>query len=102
MTGFMRDKGYHAGALAVLSAWAASTALAATIALPGDRFYPESLTSTADGTVYVGSAGQGGIVRIAPGATATQVFVAPGAFQTRSILGVLADERSQTLWVCSS
>src|SRR5712664_3904238 len=34
-----------------------------SIALPGARAFPESITSTSDGTLFVGRLGEGGIVR---------------------------------------
>ncbi len=79
----------------------AAIAHAANIELPGKRLYPESLTATADGTLYVGSAGGGGVMRIAPGATLAAQWIAPGAASSRSILGVFADEHRGLLWVCS-
>jgi streptogramin lyase len=74
----------------------------AQIVLPGDSAYPESVTSTADGTFYVGSLAAGGIFHAAPGAGQADVWIKPGTFGTRSIFGVYADEKSQTLWVCSN
>ncbi|TFZ54662.1 hypothetical protein E4V01_24830 [Methylorubrum sp. Q1] len=72
------------------------------IALPGEAAYPESITATADGTLYVSNFAGGGVIRIAPGASSGEVWIAPGAFATRSTFGVLADEASGTLWVCSN
>lgn len=66
-----------------------------------DKSYPESVTSTRDGTLYVGSFNFGGVVKIASGGKAEQ-FIKPGAAGTRSTLGVLADEKSGTLYVCSN
>jgi sugar lactone lactonase YvrE len=66
-----------------------------------DNSFPESVTSTKDGTLYVGSFNLGGVVKVAPGGKAEQ-FVKPGAGGTRSVLGVLADERGGTLYVCSN
>ncbi|PZQ17412.1 MAG: hypothetical protein DI564_06305 [Rhodanobacter denitrificans] len=40
-----------------------------TIALPGELAFPEAITSTADGTLYVSSLGNGGIFRVRPGET---------------------------------
>jgi hypothetical protein len=77
-------------------------ALPPSIALPGDRVFPENITSTKDGTLYVGSLGSGGIIRIRPGAAKAELWIKPGAFGSRSIFGVLADERSNTLWACSN
>jgi sugar lactone lactonase YvrE len=66
-----------------------------------DKSFPESVTSTKDGTLYAGSFNEGGVVKIAPGGKA-EPFVKPGANGSRSTLGVLADENSGTLYVCSN
>ena len=73
-----------------------------SIALPGDRVFSENITSTKDGTLYVGSLGAGGILRIKPGAARAELWIKPGAFGSRSIFGVLADQRSNALWACSN
>jgi sugar lactone lactonase YvrE len=72
------------------------------IDLPGGRTFPESLTSTKDGTIYVGSLDSSGIMRIEPGSATARIWINPGTFGLRSVLGVLADERSNTLWACSN
>jgi streptogramin lyase len=77
-------------------------AVPASISLPGERIFPENITSTKDGTLYVGSLGAGGVIRIKPGAAKGELWIKPGAFGSRSIFGVLADERSNTLWTCSN
>jgi len=92
-------------AVVSMAGWVtASSALGAppSIALPGDHAFPENIASATDGTLYVGSLGSGGIIRIKPGAAKAEVWIKPGAFGSRSIFGVLADERSNTLWVCSN
>jgi hypothetical protein len=66
-----------------------------------DKSFPESVTSTSDGTLYAGSFNLGGVVKASPGKPAEQ-FIKPGAGGSRSVLGVLADEKSQTLYVCSN
>ncbi len=66
------------------------------------RAFPESITSTADGTLYVGSIVEGGIWQVAPGAAEATPWIESAAHGTRSIFGVLADERSGTLWACSN
>lgn len=64
--------------------------------------YPESLSSTADGTVYVGSI-KGVVFRAGPGEDTAKAWIRPTAQNgILSILGVLADPRSRTLWICSS
>jgi streptogramin lyase len=66
-----------------------------------DKSFPESVTSTRDGTLYVGSFNLGGVLKIDPDGKATPL-VKSGTSGTRSTLGVLADERSGTLYVCSN
>jgi sugar lactone lactonase YvrE len=66
-----------------------------------DKSFPESVTSTKDGTLYVGSFNLGGVVKAAPGGKAEQ-FIKPGADGSRSVLGVLADEKNGLLYVCSN
>ena len=73
-----------------------------SIALPGERAFPESTTSARDGTLFVGRLGEGGVVRANPRTGAVALFVAPGAASSRSITGVFADEASGTLWACSN
>jgi hypothetical protein len=84
---------------------AAGSAVAAsgeTIVLPGTRAFPESVTASKDGTLYIGSLAEGGVARALPGSNAAEPWIKPAAFGTASILGVLADDGSQTLWVCSN
>ena len=73
-----------------------------SISVPGARAFPESITSTSDGALFVGRVGDGGIVRVKPRSAESAVFVRPGAMGSRSILGVFADEASSTLWACSN
>jgi len=72
------------------------------ITLDGASIYPESVTATADGTVYAGSLG-GTIYRAAPGARAAKPWIVRSdANGLLSLFGVLADERSGALWVCTA
>jgi sugar lactone lactonase YvrE len=99
------DSRYLAAALIIfLSFISHNEAAPAPLAviLPGDRVFPESMTSTLDGTLYVGSAERGGILRVRPGASKAESWIQPGAFGSASISGVFADVRTQTLWVCSN
>jgi sugar lactone lactonase YvrE len=81
---------------------ATAMAAPAVVTIPGDHAFPESITSTSDGTLYVGSLARGGIMRVKPGASQAELWIKPGAYGSRSTFGVLADERSNTLWVCSN
>ncbi len=80
----------------------AATQKVESIPVPGTKAFPESITSTSDGALFVGRVGEGGIVRIKPRTAENTVFVQPGASGSRSILGVFADEASSTLWACSN
>jgi sugar lactone lactonase YvrE len=71
------------------------------ITLPGSRLFTESLTSTKDGTLIVGSVGKGTVSRIAPGTTNVEEWIHPGANGLKQVFGVYADEPHKTLWVCS-
>jgi sugar lactone lactonase YvrE len=86
--------------LLMFSAYAADTRT--EITLPGTRVFPESVTSLKDGTLIVGSLGHGYILRIAPGKTEAEEWIKPGTGGLNSILGVLADEKDNLLWVCSN
>jgi sugar lactone lactonase YvrE len=72
------------------------------ITLPGARVFPESITSTADGTLIIGSLGHGNILRVAPKKTAADEWIKPGTGGLNGVLGVFADEKGKQLWVCSN
>lgn len=72
------------------------------IRLPDDNRFPESVTSTSDGTLFVGSIADGGVLRIGANGTVTTRFLKPGDHGTRSTFGLLADEKRGTLWVASN
>jgi hypothetical protein len=72
------------------------------ITLPGTRIFPESITSTADGTLIAGSLGHGNVMRIAPGKTTAEEWIKPGTGGLNGVLGVFADEKGGLLWVCSN
>jgi len=67
-----------------------------------DKPFPESLSSTADGTLYIGSLAKSEVLRATKGATVAEVWIKPGTNGLQRVLGVLADPKSNTLWVCSS
>jgi streptogramin lyase len=89
--------------LALMLAVASSGVACAQTAPVGvpDKSFPESVTSTSDGTLYTGSFNLGGVVKAASGGKAEQ-FIKPGAGGSRSTLGVLADEKGGMLYVCSN
>jgi sugar lactone lactonase YvrE len=72
------------------------------IIIPGDRYFPEGVTVTADGTFFVGSMFEGCIMRAQTGTGQMEPFIASGSNGLVSVLGLWADEVRQTLWACSS
>src|SRR5437868_3844479 len=74
----------------------------AKILIPGERVVPESLTSDKKGAVYIGSIADRTIYRAAPGADKAGRWAGLEAEGIQNVLGVLADDASNTLWACSS
>jgi len=62
----------------------------------------ENLTSSQDGTVYFGSTAKGTIFRAAPGATQAEPWILASTAGLTNVLGVLADDKSNTLWICQN
>ncbi|MES2624681.1 MAG: hypothetical protein V4628_05355 [Pseudomonadota bacterium] len=76
--------------------------------VPGDvriddtAVFPESITSTDDGTLYMGSV-KGNVYRAAPDSTTATAWIRHSPENgILTILGVLADAKSNTLWLCSA
>lgn len=86
-------------AVSFLSAHAATPVT--EITLPGSHLFTESITSTKDGALLVGSVGKGTVSRIAPGTDKVEEWIHPGANGLKQVFGVFADEPHKTLWVCS-
>jgi sugar lactone lactonase YvrE len=63
---------------------------------------PESLTSSADGSLFFGSTAKGTVYRAAPGAAAAEAWIPASTTGLTNVLGVLADDRTNTLWVCAN
>ncbi|HEX7978172.1 MAG TPA: hypothetical protein VF461_06190 [Gemmatimonadaceae bacterium] len=62
----------------------------------------ENLTSSRDGTVYFGSMTKGTIYRAAPGASRAEPWILASSAGLTRVLGVLADDKTNTLWVCQN
>lgn len=89
-------------ALAAIACGAAHGAPRADVTIDDTNVYPESISSTADGTLFSGSV-KGIIYRATPGSPRAEAWIRPDAQNgLLSVFGVLADERSGTLWVCST
>ena len=89
--------------LAAALALAAMTlpALAATdVVVDAPMAFPESLSSTPNGTLYIGSLGRGEVYRALPGAKKATTWISKQAGNFGMVLGVLADAKSGTLYIC--
>ncbi len=71
------------------------------IDLPGDRLHPESVSIAPDGTAYV-SGMSGGVLRVNLATGAVTPWIAPGAFGSGALFGVLADTQNKLLWTCTN
>jgi hypothetical protein len=91
-----------AGLLTVVVGTLAHAALPSSIVVDGENVFPESITSSADGSVYFGSIGNKMLYRAAPGSDKAVAFVQPGTDGLQSTFGVYADNRTGTLWACSN
>jgi sugar lactone lactonase YvrE len=92
----------RASALLLFAAACDAAPAITEITLPGTRIFPESITSTSDGTLIVGSLGHGNVSRIAPGSARVEEWIKAGTGGLNQVLGVYADEKGKTLWVCSN
>jgi hypothetical protein len=86
---------------AALAAAAAQAAPPAEIIAPGERLFTESLTSSADGSVIIGSVGGRTIFRAKPGESNAEAWIQPGTDGLAGVFGVFADDKSNTLYACS-
>ena len=68
--------------------------------LPGAQFYPESLSVSGDGALYVGSITTGSVVRFASGQSEASAFLEAGG-AVKGVAGVLVDQESGSLFVCA-
>jgi sugar lactone lactonase YvrE len=88
-------------ALLALSAVSART-LPGSIVIDDRNVFPESLSSTPDGTLYIGS-NLGRIYRAKTGDAYAEPWLLPEATGLHEGLrGILADKASNTLWVCDN
>ena len=90
-----------AGIAGVVLGTAAMADAPPEIRIPGDKVFPESLTSTPEGAVIIGSIGMGQIFRAKAGSDSAQVWILPSDDAPAGYLGVFADPQHDTLWACS-
>ena len=91
-----------ASSCAIALAAGGAARAADAVVVPGSTDFPESMTATSDGTLFFSSFGNGRIWRAKPGETTASEFIKSGSNGLASALGVLADEKSNTLFVCSN
>lgn len=96
-----KDESPAVAAAPAAVAAAAQPAPPAEIVIPGERITPESLTSTADGHVIIGSVQAGTVWRAAPGSATAEAWIQPGTDGLSGIFGVFADNGTNTLYACS-
>ncbi len=83
----------------------AQAAAPASILIPGEQLFTESITSSVDGSVFVGSVGTRAIFRARAGADRAEGWISaddagPGGGLGK-VFGVFADDRAHRLWACS-
>lgn len=79
----------------------ATNAPPAPIDLPGDHLHTESVSITPDGTAYVSSM-YGGVLRVTLRDGKVTPWIAPGAYGSGALYGVLADRRHGMVWTCTN
>jgi hypothetical protein len=88
--------------IGTLAAGLSTPLLAAdSVLVPFPHDFAESITATSDGTLIFSSFAGGRISHATPGATEATEWIKPGSNGLLSVLGVLADEASNTLYACS-
>jgi sugar lactone lactonase YvrE len=90
------------GVAGLVSATSLHAQARTTITLGDTAVSPENVTSSRDGTVYFGSMTKGTIYRALPGAAQAEPWILASATGLTRVLGVLADDRSNTLFVCQN
>ena len=98
----MGQRAWIAAAVAGVLVAGAAAAAPADVRIDDVNVYPESLSSGPDGSLYIGSS-KGIVFRAPPRAAMAEPWIQPTAENgILSLLGILADGRTRTLWACSS
>jgi len=100
-SGRLRDIGLALGIQALAACLSAPLLAADPVLVPFAHDFAESITATSDGALIFSSFAGGRISRAAPGAAEASEWIKPGSNGLLSVLGVLADEASNTLYACS-
>ena len=67
-----------------------------------DNFFPEGITVSENGDIYVGSLKENKIVKIPNGKKNFEEFIPSASNGLLSVIGIIADDYNNILWVCSS
>jgi hypothetical protein len=90
------------GVAGVLSTSAVGAATPSDIVIDDTYVFPESMSAARDGSIYIGSM-KGIVFRARPHGSKAEPWIRPTQQNgLLSVLGVLADDPSKTLWVCSA
>ncbi len=90
-----------AACLAAVGLGGAAHAAPQPVTIDDTGVFPESMTATAAGDLIVGSSAKGGIYRAKAGAAKAELWIDPKTSGISGLLGVFADDRSNTLYACS-
>jgi sugar lactone lactonase YvrE len=93
-----------AGVLAAgaLSGVAVAQETRTSIGINDKNVFPENLSHTSDGTIFIGGQVSAAIYKVPPGGTVAETWLKKGTHGMFDIFGILVEERTNTLWVCST
>lgn len=91
---------FFAGGMTVAAMAHAAPPPVPQVVISGGEIEPESITSTKNGTLFIGSMKARIIYRAQPGAAVADAWIQPPE-GLLSYYGISADEPSNTLWACS-
>ena len=66
------------------------------------NFFPEGITISNNGDMFVGSLKENKIVRFKNKKKYSEIFVPSNSNGLMSVIGIIADDRNKILWACSS
>src|SRR6185295_6246140 len=88
--------------LVLLTACVLYAAEPSVITIQSKNLFPESITSTKDGTIIIGSYGTNSVWRVLAGSTSATKWIDVSGPATDPLLGVFADEKSGRLLICKA
>ena len=88
--------------IAAVGLGAAAHAAPTPVTIDDTGVFPESMTATASGDLIIASSAKGAIYRAKAGAAKAELWIDPKTSGIAGLLGVFADDRSNTLYACSA